>query len=72
MNYCHICYSKFVEDYAICDRCDQYYCEDCSYTFSPHYQFEGSRCYYCAEQYRRTPLSIELIRNNKIRGYIDE
>ena len=58
---CHICLSDniFYEENEplICDMCDEYYCEDCSYTFTIHYQHEGMRCYQCADQSRRKPLN---------------
>lgn len=41
----------------ICDICDEYYCYDCSYTYTIHYQHEGMRCYHCAGQSRRVPLN---------------
>lgn len=64
--YCHICYSLNTDDDFICDRCDQYYCEDCSYTFTLHYQLEGNRCYWCSDQKRKKPLTGELKRDLKI------
>jgi hypothetical protein len=67
MKYCYICYSTLVEDWAICDICSEYYCDDCSYTFSIHYQNYNPRCFYCSEQYRREKLTKELIRENKIK-----
>lgn len=64
---CYICLSGdiFYDDGEafICDTCDEYYCEDCSYTFTIHYQHEGMRCYICSGQKRRTPLCK---RNSKI------
>lgn len=63
IKFCYICYSKTDDDY-ICDRCDEHYCYDCSYTFSLHYQHQGSRCYYCADQSRRDQLTKEDKRNN--------
>lgn len=65
MIYCHICYNETDKDF-ICDTCDNYYCEDCSYTYSLHYQYEGLQCYFCSNQNRRSKLSKEMIRNNKI------
>jgi len=50
----------------ICDRCEEIYCEDCSYTFSLHYQHQGSRCYHCADQSRRTKLDKRDITLNKV------
>ncbi len=64
--HCNICYSMNTDEYMVCESCEDQYCEDCSYTFSIHYQFQGAKCYSCADQRRRTPLSKELIRNNKI------
>lgn len=65
MNHCHICYSLDVE--FICDRCDEYYCEDCSYSFTQHYQYHGSRCHFCSDQRRKIDLTKEKIRENKIK-----
>lgn len=61
---CYICYDTTEEDF-LCDTCDQYYCEDCSYVFSLHYQFQGARCHMCADQ-RVVKKTIEQIRINKI------
>lgn len=58
---CYICKSTNLEENWICDRCDQLYCEDCSYTFTLHYQFQGSRCYHCADQHRRNGLTKEEV-----------
>jgi len=66
MIHCYICFGVTDEDF-LCDMCDEYYCEKCSYTFSLHYQHEGARCYYCADQNRRTKLTKEEIRDNKIK-----
>lgn len=44
----------------ICDRCEEHYCDDCSYTFSLHYQFQGSRCYSCAGQGRKIQTKNEI------------
>ena len=63
--HCHICYSTNVEDIMICDICEKIYCEDCSYTFTLHYQHQGSRCYQCADQNRRIALDK---RDSKING----
>ena len=71
MIYCHICYSTNVDEDFICDTCDQHYCEECSYTFTLHYQHEGPRCYWCADQGRRKPLSKADIRNNKLKMIFD-
>jgi hypothetical protein len=65
--HCHICYSLDIDEDFICDRCEEYYCEDCSYTFTIHYQYEGSLCYYCSDQKRRKPLTKELKRHLKIK-----
>lgn len=61
-----------VQDWAICDRCEEYYCEDCSYLYTIHYQFEGARCYWCAEQSRNKILTREIIRENKIKLFLQE
>lgn len=65
MIHCYLCYAKTDEDF-ICDTCDNYYCEDCSYHFKIHYQFQGARCYICADQYHRK-ITKEEIRDNKIK-----
>lgn len=57
--YCYICYSQ-TDIEMICDRCEEHYCDDCSYTFSLHYQFQGSRCYSCAGQGRKIPTKNEI------------
>ncbi len=49
---------------------DEVYCEDCSYTFSIHYQHEGARCFRCSEQKRLKPLSKETIRDNKLKLFL--
>jgi len=67
MIYCHICYSLNTDEDFICDTCEQYYCEECSYTFTLHYQHEGPRCYWCADQGRRKPLSKADIIDNKMK-----
>jgi hypothetical protein len=72
MNHCHICYSSRVDDDFICDVCDNYYCEDCSYTFTLHYQHQGPRCHFCSDQNRLKLLTKEMIRDNKIKLLINE
>ncbi len=67
MIHCHICYSTAVDEDCVCDTCDEYYCQDCSYTFTLHYQHEGARCHWCADQYRRKTLTKEMIRENKLK-----
>ncbi len=68
IEHCHICYSTDVEpDIMVCDICDEIYCEDCSYTFSLHYQHQGARCFSCADQGRLKPLTKEMIRENKLK-----
>lgn len=63
--YCEIC-NGLTDPEWICDNCERYFCEYCSYTFSLHYQFQGNRCYQCADQSRRTSLIPDL-RDNSIR-----
>jgi len=72
MKYCHICYKNNIDEDFICDTCDNYYCEDCSYTFTIHYQFQGSRCYCCSDQKRLKLLTKEMIRDNKLKLLINE
>lgn len=66
MIHCYICYSRNVEEEFVCDRCGEYYCEECSYTYTPHFQYEGSLCYWCSDQRRRKSLTKDMIRENKI------
>lgn len=74
INACYICSSIFpndaVEEEMVCDRCGNYYCENCSYTFSLHYQHQGSRCYLCSDQPRRNILTKKQMRDNKIKLYL--
>ena len=65
MIHCYLCYAQTDDDF-ICDTCDNYYCEDCSYHFTIHYQFQGARFYICADQYHRK-ITKEEIRDNKIK-----
>lgn len=72
--YCYICYSLDIDDFGCddedcyrCDMCEQFYCQDCSYTFGIYYQHEGPRCYRCADQSRRKNLTKEEIRDNRIK-----
>lgn len=65
MIHCYLCYARTEEDFC-CDTCDQYYCEDCSYHFTLHYQFQGARCHHCADQYHRK-VTKEEIRDNKLK-----
>lgn len=62
---CYICYSEDIEE-MVCDICGQHYCYDCSYTFSIHYQHQGSRCYECAGQNRREPFDRREVKINYI------
>ena len=71
MIHCYICFQQTEED-LLCDICDEYYCDDCSYTFSIHYQHQGVRCYSCADQSRRKKLTKEDIRNNKLKLLLNE
>lgn len=64
---CYICYGS-TDDYMICDRCEEHYCDDCSYTFTIHYQYQGSLCYNCSDQSRRKKLTRDIIRDNKIKS----
>lgn len=64
--YCKICYNSNVEVY-VCDRCQIDYCYDCAYTFSVHYQYQGNLCYLCSDQSRKSKLTKNDIRNNKIK-----
>jgi hypothetical protein len=67
MIHCYHCFTTIVDEDFICDTCEELYCEECSYTFSLHYQFQGSRCYSCADQSRRNRLTKEEIRDNKLK-----
>ena len=66
IKHCHICYTLNVDDEFICAKCENYYCEECSYSYTIHFQYEGGLCYYCSDQKRRKTLSKEDIRNNKL------
>ena len=68
---CYIC-KGMTEDYMVCDRCHEHYCEDCSYTYSLHFQYQGSLCYECSGQDRITPLLKEEVRENVIDIIIKE
>jgi len=72
MIYCSICYSTNLDGDLICDTCDDIYCEDCSYTYTLHYQFEGCRCYVCADQSRLHNIYKKEIRNNKLKVILNE
>lgn len=63
--FCYICYDS-TEGEMICDICDQFYCHECSYSFTLFYQHEGSRCHYCSDQSRKSKLTKDKLRNNKI------
>lgn len=69
--YCYICF-HITEPEFLCDSCDRYYCEECSYAFTIHYQFQGARCYSCADQRRIKPLNKIELRDNKINFSIDK
>jgi hypothetical protein len=71
MIHCHICFQVTDEDF-LCDTCDEYYCDECSYTFSLHYQHQGARCHWCSDQSRRRPITKEEIRNNKLKLILNE
>lgn len=71
MEYCYICFDQ-TEEEMVCDTCEEHYCEDCSYIFSLHYQFQGSRCYMCADQSREYPLDKAKIRERKINLMLEE
>ena len=64
-HYCYIC-NDITEEYLVCDICEQHYCDDCSYTYSLHYQFQGGRCYECSGQSRVKPLEKNKVRDNTI------
>ena len=68
--YCYICYED-TDDYMICDTCDNYYCGGCSYTYTLHYQHQGSRCYHCSDQRRRKSITKSQIRKNKLKRFIN-
>jgi hypothetical protein len=66
--HCYICYTTVLgPDIMVCDTCDEIYCEDCSYTFSLHYQHQGARCHWCSDQRRLKPLTKEMLRDNKLK-----
>ena len=61
---CYICYDRTDPEF-ICDTCNRLYCEGCTYTYSLHYQHQGSRCFKCSDQSRINVLTKEELRNNK-------
>lgn len=66
--HCYICFYPTEEEF-VCDMCDNYYCDKCSYTFTIHYQFQGGRCYRCSGQSRRGGdiVTKKEIRSNKLK-----
>ena len=69
---CHICYSKDIicdDEPMICDRCDEYYCYDCSYAFTLHFEYYGSMCYHCSNQNRKVPLNRREAKINYLLGW---
>ena len=70
--HCGCCYTmeNIDTETHICDICGDYYCGDCSYTFSIHYQHYGSRCYMCADQSRRKRLTLSEKRDNKLKYFL--
>lgn len=68
--HCYICY-KQVDGEFICEICDELYCDECSYTFSLHYQFQGSMCYNCSDQKRINKLTKQELINNKLNIILD-
>ena len=65
--HCHICYSTNVDEEFICERCDQYYCEDCAAIFNSISQIDYNCCYECSDGNRIKPLHKDEIRNNKLK-----
>ncbi len=68
---CHICY-EFEDELFICDKCENFYCYECSYSYTIHYQYEGQLCCFCADQFRRKMLTITELRDRKIKLYLHE
>jgi hypothetical protein len=66
MKHCHICY-KIENDIFTCDKCLELYCEDCSYTYTIHFQYEGCLCHWCSGQKRLKKLKKSDIRENKLK-----
>ena len=66
MEHCHICYT-IEDELFICDKCDELYCLDCSYTYTIHFQYEGCMCHWCSDQKRLKELSKSDIRENKLK-----
>ena len=68
MKHCHICYiNEELDELYTCDRCEELYCLQCSYTYTYHYQYEGCLCYFCSEQSRVNKLTKEELRQNKLK-----
>ena len=63
MEFCYICFGA-TEEEIVCDTCGNHYCDNCSYSFTLHYQFQGPRCYKCSEQSRITPLKRDEVLEN--------
>lgn len=59
---CYICLSDDIyyggDLPFVCDRCNEYYCHDCAYSFTLHFQYYGMLCYHCSDQSRIKPLNI--------------
>lgn len=70
-SYCYICYG-ITEPNMICDRCDNLYCDECSYSFTQHYQFHGARCFECSGQSRLNPLFKNIYRKNRIDSILNK
>lgn len=43
---CHVC-GKDTELESVCEICDQFYCDDCSATFTIHNQIDFNCCEIC-------------------------
>ena len=69
--HCELCFVSdniTDEDLCKCDTCDRFYCEDCTYTFSLQYQFQGCRCYECSDHNRiKGKINFVKLRDNKLK-----
>lgn len=68
---CYICYysSENEDEIFICENCDEYYCEDCSYLYANEYSPQGNFCYHYLDQNVRTKNELIYLRR---KNTIDE
>ena len=64
--HCYICYTTYLDEELVCDRCEEHYCWDCSCTYDIHTQCDSNLCYTCADHFRKKSLTKSMIRDNKL------